>query len=127
MNKGGRPTKRPLAVKKAKLSLLVPPETKGWLDESRQAGRTQAEEAVRLIGLGRLFEQITAYAEGPSGLVHFYMTSGNPSELEHAVRWHALYGSVLTYRANHPIRKLEEITGQSAPEPVPDDVADDAA
>jgi hypothetical protein len=95
--RGGRPTKPATpGNKKIKLSLVVPAETKALLDAAREAGRSQAEEAVRLIGLGRKFEehgrfllpvelqqlaieQLAAHANGPAA-VQAYLVNQVPEE-----------------------------------------------
>jgi hypothetical protein len=128
--RGGRPTK-PAASgeKKIKLSLVVTPETKRLLDAAREQGRTQAEEATRLIQLGRLFENfgrfllppelqktaielIAAKSAGVPGMINHLMSEGGADE-----QWHIgqhIISTVLTYFANHQIRRPEETKPDSS-------------
>jgi hypothetical protein len=116
----GRPTKPAAPGKKVKLGLLVTPETKALLDSARGNGRTQAEEAERLIELGRLFEEfgrftlprelqpvaielIAAYCGGPGALIQYLMRSA-ADEDERWLRWNSYRSAIDSYRANHPIR-----------------------
>jgi len=130
--KRGRPTKTATpGEKKIKVSLVLPAETKNDLDAGREQGRTQAEEAARLIGLGRLFEQFgrftlppemqsqavelyAAHSGGAWAEINYLMTCGSPDEAERWHRWHNYYLALLSYRANHHIHEPSE-KGEESP------------
>lgn|SRR5215471_2869645 len=125
--RGGRPTK-PAASgeKKIKLSLVVTPDTKRLLDAAREQGRTQAEEATRLIQLGRLFEAHGRFtlplelqkraiewiaSDGNWGaIVNYLMTRDAPDEAELYYRVQGLYSALASFVANHQIRRPEEMS-----------------
>jgi TraY domain len=123
--RGGRPSKPAVPGSRAVLGLRVTAETKNLLDEAaKRSGRTQAQEAERLIELGRLFEEfgrftlppemqplavelITAYSAGPNSLI-LYLMSSAANEEERWFRWHSYRVAIDSYRANHPIHPPSE-------------------
>ena|SRR5438552_152563 len=117
----GRPTKPAAPGKKVKLGLLVTPKTKAFLDSARGNGRTQAEEAERLIELGRLFEEfgrftlppeqqqqavelLAAFSAGSWALVRYFVEHRQPEEKERWLRWQSILTAVESYPYNNPIR-----------------------
>jgi hypothetical protein len=141
--RGGRPTKpAEPSEKKIKLSLTVPAETKVALDAARESGRTQAEEAVRLIHLGRLFESfgrftlppeqqqravelLTIFSGGASPLVGYFIEHDGPDEKERWLRWQSIHSAVLSYRANNPLRWSPEDEAKAEDRPEGHDEAAD--
>jgi hypothetical protein len=134
--RGGRPTKPAVpGKKKIKLSLVVPAETKNVLDAARESGRTQAEEAIRLINLGRLFEEhgrftlpkelqhraieMLAADTSLGAIVNYLMSRDAPDEDARWYRYHELASALLTYRANHPIRQPADGVTLVTEEPPP--------
>jgi hypothetical protein len=131
--RGGRPAKVAAPGQRAVLGLRVRADIKNLLDATAKAsGRTQAQEAERLIELGLAWEQqgrftlpaelqhvaielLAANAAGLLGIIHHVMERGSPGETERYYRAHAFYSAFETYLANHPIRKPEEKEPAMAP------------
>src|SRR5215469_6107716 len=92
VKRGGRPAKPATPGKLAVLGLRVTAETKNMLDAAAKAsGRTQAQEAERLIEVGRTWERfgrftlppelqvravelLTADEQGPRSLFRYLLT-----------------------------------------------------
>jgi hypothetical protein len=85
---------------------------------AKTSGRTQAQEAERLIELGRVFEQFGRFTLPPElqetavqllsahagglGTVITYLIEQGESANERWAAWQGLYSALWTYRANHP-------------------------
>jgi hypothetical protein len=118
--RGGRPPKPAAPGKRVKLSLMVDPETKELLDKARESGRTQAQEAERLIALGRLFEEhgrwtlpvefqqtalelLVAHSNGPAAVIPYLMSKATDEE-QRWLLWNTLRSALDTWLANNPTR-----------------------
>jgi hypothetical protein len=122
--RGGRPTKRPTPGRKARIGIVVDYATKELLDGARQYGRSQSEEAARLIALGKLLENnerwllppalqhlavelIAAHDAGPGSVVR-YLIEKAPDDGERWAVWYQLRSAIESYIANHPMRRPDE-------------------
>jgi hypothetical protein len=142
--RGGRPIKPATPGKKVKLGLLVPAEVKDDLDAGKNSGRTQGEEAVRLMQLGRLFEQfgrftlppeqqkqavelLAAFSDGSWALVRYFIEHGQPKEKERWLRWQSILTAVESYPYNNPIRWRPEDEAKAEPQQQSPVAGDDKA
>jgi hypothetical protein len=124
--RGGRPTKpaNP-GAKKVKLSLVVPAEIKIQLDAARLNGRSQSEEALRLIELGRVFERhgrftlppemqsaavelLVAREAGMRSLFRYLLTRDAPTGKEQYYRVQEMFSALGALVLDLGIRKPEE-------------------
>jgi hypothetical protein len=103
---------------------------------AKKSGRTQAQEAERLIELGVLFEEHGRFAvpkelqarvvelltadTSLGSMVRYLMERDAPDEDARWYRYHELASALLTYRANHPIRQPADGVTLGAEDGAPD-------